>query len=118
MCVSGGSALRAPAPHDTTFTGPCRPDPKDDIYGSHLRHGVWLATLHPPFIDGGCFFLSIIFIPWQLLSPLLCCFDVLMGGLHSPPLLLLIIVGGLHPPALILLVIVGGLTSPPLLLGL
>jgi hypothetical protein len=51
-------------------------------------------------------------------APLFRCFGVLMGCLHSPPLLLLIIVGGLHPPPLILLVIVVGLPSPPLLLGL
>ena len=51
-------------------------------------------------------------------APLFHRFGVLMGGLHSPPLLLLVIVGGLHPPPLILLVIVVGLPSPPLLLGL
>jgi hypothetical protein len=51
-------------------------------------------------------------------APLFCCFGILMGGLHSPPLLLLVIVGGLHHPPLILLVIVAGLPSPPLLLGL
>jgi hypothetical protein len=51
-------------------------------------------------------------------APLFCRFGVLMGGLHSPPLLLLIIMGGLHPPPLILLVIVVGLPSLPLLLGL
>jgi hypothetical protein len=51
-------------------------------------------------------------------APLFRHFGVLMGGLHSPPFLLLIIVGGLHPPPLILLVIVVGLSSPPLLLGL
>jgi hypothetical protein len=54
--------------------------------------------------------------PWA--APLFCRFGVLMGGLHSPPLLLLVRVGGLHPPPLILLVIVVGLPSPPLLLGL
>jgi hypothetical protein len=54
--------------------------------------------------------------PWA--APLFRCFGVLMGGLHSPPLLLLVIVGGLHPPPLILLVIVVGPPSPPLLLGL
>jgi hypothetical protein len=52
-------------------------------------------------------------------APLFRRFGILMGGLHSPtPLLLLIIVGGLHPLPLILLVIVVGLPSPPLLLGL
>jgi hypothetical protein len=51
-------------------------------------------------------------------APLFRRFGVLMGGLHSPPLLLLVIVGGLHPPPLILLVIVVGLPFPPLLLGL
>ena len=51
-------------------------------------------------------------------APLFRCFGVLTGGLHSPPLLLLVIVGGLHPPPLILLVILVGLPSPPLLLGL
>jgi hypothetical protein len=51
-------------------------------------------------------------------APLFRRFDILMGGLHSPPLLLLIIVGGLHPPPLILLIIMGGLPSPPLLLRL
>jgi hypothetical protein len=40
LCVPGGSALRAPAPHDTTFTGPCRLDPEEDISGSPLCHGV------------------------------------------------------------------------------
>ncbi len=39
-CVPGGSALRAPAPHDTTFTGPCCPDPEEDISGLPLHHGV------------------------------------------------------------------------------
>ena len=53
LCVPGESALRAPAPHDTSFTGLCRPDPEKDISGSPLRHGVRLATSHPPFIDGG-----------------------------------------------------------------
>ncbi len=53
-CV-GGSALHAPAPHDTTFMGPPIPDPEEDISGSPLRHGVRLATSHPPFIDGGRF---------------------------------------------------------------
>jgi hypothetical protein len=38
-CV-GGSALRAPAPHDTTFTGPHCPDPEEDISGLPLCHGV------------------------------------------------------------------------------
>ncbi len=51
-------------------------------------------------------------------APLFCHFGVLMGGLHSPPLLLLVIVGGLHPSPFIFLVIVVGLPSPPLLLGL
>jgi hypothetical protein len=51
-------------------------------------------------------------------APLFRRFGVLMGGLHSPPLLLLIIVGGLHPPPLILLVIVVGLPSPLLQFGL
>ncbi len=40
LCVPGGSALHAPAPHDTTFTGPCCPDPEEDISGSPLHHGV------------------------------------------------------------------------------
>jgi hypothetical protein len=51
-------------------------------------------------------------------APLFRRFGILMGGLHSPPLPLLVIVGGLHPPPLILLVIMVGLPSPPLLLGL
>jgi hypothetical protein len=51
-------------------------------------------------------------------APLLHCFGILMGGLYSPPLLLLVIMGGLHPPPLILLVIMVGLPSPPLQLGL
>ena len=58
LCVPGGSALRGPAPHDTTFmfTRPCHPDPEEDISaGLHLRHGVQLATSHPPFFNGGCF---------------------------------------------------------------
>jgi hypothetical protein len=100
-CVPGGSALRAPAPHDTTFMGPCRPDPEEDISGSPLRHGVRLATSHPPFIDGGI--LDIHHLHPRA-APLFRLFGVLMGGLHSPPLLLLIIVVGLP--------------SPPLLLGL
>ena len=45
-------------------------------------------------------------------------FGVIMGGLLSPPLLLLIIMEGLQPPPLNLLVIVVGLPSPPLPLGL
>jgi hypothetical protein len=53
-----------------------------------------------------------------LAAPLFRCFGVLMRGLHSPPLLLLVIVGGLHPPPLIFLVIMVVLPSPPLLLGL
>ena len=33
---------------------PCCPDPEENIYvGSHLHHGVRLATLHPPFFNGG-----------------------------------------------------------------
>jgi hypothetical protein len=51
-------------------------------------------------------------------APLFCHFGILVGGLHSPPLLLFVILGGLHPPPLILLVIVVGLPSPSLLLGL
>ena len=40
-CIPEGSALRAPVPHNTTSMGPCRrPDPEEDISGSHLRHGV------------------------------------------------------------------------------
>jgi hypothetical protein len=51
-------------------------------------------------------------------APLFRRFGVLMGSLHSPPLLLLVIMGGLHPPPLVLLVIMVGLPSPPLLLRL
>ena len=51
-------------------------------------------------------------------TPLFRYFGVSMGGLPSPPLLLLIIMGGLQPPPLILLVIVVGLPSPPRPLGL
>ncbi len=51
-------------------------------------------------------------------APLFRCFGVSMGGLPSPPLLLLVIMGGLQRPPLILLVIVVGLPSPPLPLGL
>jgi hypothetical protein len=40
LYVPGGSALRAPAPHDTSFTGLCRPDPEKDISGLPLCHGV------------------------------------------------------------------------------
>ena len=47
-------------------------------------------------------------------APLFRRFGVRMGGLPSPPLLLLIIMGGLQPPPLILLVVVVGLPSPPL----
>ena len=36
-CVPVGSALRAPVPQDTTPMGPRRPDPEENIYGSHLR---------------------------------------------------------------------------------
>jgi hypothetical protein len=54
-CVPMGSALRAPVPQDTTSVGPCWPDPEEDISGLHLRHGVWLETLHHPFIYGGRF---------------------------------------------------------------
>ena len=44
-CVPGGSALRAPAPHDTTFTGPRHPYPEEDISaGLHLCHGFRLVT--------------------------------------------------------------------------
>ncbi len=53
-----------------------------------------------------------------LAAPLFRHFGVLMGSLHSPPLLLLIIVRGLHSPPLLLLAILGGLPSPSLLLGL
>jgi len=51
-------------------------------------------------------------------APLFRCFSVSMGGLPSPPHLLLVIMGGLQRPPLILLVIVVGLPSPPLPLGL
>ncbi len=51
-------------------------------------------------------------------APVFRCLGVLMGGLHTPPLILLVIVEGLHPPPLILLIIVVGLPSPPPLLGL
>ncbi len=54
-CVPGGSALRTPAPHDNTFTGPRHPYPEKDISGLPLRHGGRLATLHPSFINGGHF---------------------------------------------------------------
>ena len=47
-------------------------------------------------------------------APLFRHFGVSMGGVPSPPLLLLIIMGGLQPPPLILLVVVVGLPSPPL----
>ena len=51
-------------------------------------------------------------------APLFRCCGVIMGVLHSPPLLLLVIMGGLQPPPLVLLAIVAGLPSPPLPLGL
>ena len=51
-------------------------------------------------------------------APLFHRFGVIMGGLHSSPLLLLVFAGGLQPPPLILLVIMVGLPSPPLPLGL
>ncbi len=97
-CRSTRTASRQ---HSHLSMGPCRPDPEEDISGLPLRHGVRLATSHPPFIDGGH--------PGYLSSSSLGSssvpfFGVLMGGLHSPPFLLLIIVVGLP--------------SPPLLLGL
>jgi hypothetical protein len=46
--------MHAPAPHDTTFTGPCRSDPEKDISAElHLCNGVQLATSHTPFFNGG-----------------------------------------------------------------
>jgi hypothetical protein len=51
-------------------------------------------------------------------APLFHRFGISMGGLPSPPLLLIIIMAGLQPPPLIFLVIVVGLPSPPLPLGL
>ena len=115
LCVPGGSALHNPAPHETTFTGPCCPDPEEDISGSHLHHGVRLATSHPSFINGGNFGSPSSSFYGSSSVPL---FWLPHGGLHYPPLILLVIIGGLHPPPLILLVIVVGLPSPPLLLGL
>ena len=55
-CVPGGSARRAPAPHDASFTGPRRPDPDGDISAGLLSpHQARPATLHPPFLHGGRF---------------------------------------------------------------
>ena len=51
-------------------------------------------------------------------APLFRHFGVIVGGLHSPRLLLLIIMGGLQPFPLILLIIMVGLPSPPPPLGL
>ena len=117
-CVPGGSALRAPTPHDATFTGPRRPDPDGDISaGLLLPPPIGLAwrpcTLHS--LMGGAL------APWHLhpqAPPLFRPFGIIMGGLHSPPLLLLVIMGGLQPPPLFLLVIMVGLPSLPLPLGL
>ena len=61
-------------------------------------------TLHPPFINVRHFGSP---SSSSQGSSSVCCFGVLMGGLHSPPLLHLIIMGGLHSPPLILLVILG-----------
>ena len=86
LCVPGGSALHAPAPHDTPFMGPCCPDPEDDISaGLHLRHGFWLATLYS-ILQWRANWLSVIFIPGQLLcSIVLASFGVLsvLGGSAS-----------------------------------
>jgi hypothetical protein len=51
-------------------------------------------------------------------APLFRHFGVSMGGLPSPPVLLLVLMGGLQTPPLVLLVIVVGHPSPPLPLGL
>ena len=55
LCGPGGSTLCTPAPHDTTFMEHCRSHLEKDISGFCQCHRVRLATLHPPFIVGGCF---------------------------------------------------------------
>ena len=47
LCVPVGSALWAPVPQITASMRPRCPDLEEDISGSHLRHGVQLATLQP-----------------------------------------------------------------------
>jgi hypothetical protein len=76
-------------------------DPEEDILWGRLPHGIWLATSHPPFVYGGRFGLR---CHCPLVAPLFRHLGLLIGGLLSPPLLLVCIVGDLH--------------SPPLLLGL
>lgn len=121
-CIPEGSALRAPVPHDTTSMGPRRPDPEEDISGSHLRHGVRCVSSHRPSFSsqgsssvpsfwrqhGGPSFSS---------SPSPHHHEG-MGGLPSPPHLLLIIMGGLQSLPIILIIIMGDLHPPPLPLGL
>ncbi len=51
-------------------------------------------------------------------APLFRRFGISMGGLPSPPHLLLIIMGGFQSLPIILLIIMGGLQSPPLPLEL
>ena len=88
--VPGGSALRAPAPHDTPFTVPCRPDPEEDISaGSHLCHGFCLAASHPPFFNGGRMGSLSSSSPGRSSIPSF----RHHRGLHSPPLLLRVIMG-------------------------
>jgi hypothetical protein len=84
-CVSGGSALRAPAPHDPTFTGPC-PMPwslTGNLSPSILQWGGALALrhLHPRAAlcsvllasSWGVFFLLLSFSSslWRVFNPLL-----------------------------------------------
>ena len=91
---------------------------QEDVSGSHLRYGVRLAVSHPPFSMGGVLALRHLH---PLAAPLFHHAGILVGGLHSPPLCLLIIVGGLPCPSL-LLGLWGGATAgspswPPILGG-
>ncbi len=156
-CVPGGSALRAPAPHDTAFTGSrfggisseqqASPSAAFSIWGgarvslggvpgpplppmtllsrglaARIQTGILLlgcsypirldwrrCTLHS--LMGGAL------APHHLhpqATPLFRPFGIITGGLHSSPLLLLVIMGGLQSPPLFLLVIMVGLPSLPL----
>ena len=71
--VPVGSALRAPVPQDTTSTGPHCPDP-DKIYFwvPPMPQGL-TGDIAPSFHQCEAFWLSIIFIPRQLLCLLFWC---------------------------------------------
>ena len=113
--VPGGSALRPPPPMTLLLRGlTAQIQKRIFLLGCTYAMGLnWQPfTLH--FSMGGALALHL----HPQAAPRFRPFGVIMGGLHSPHLLLLIIMGGLQPPPLFLLIIVVGLPSLPLPLGL